>query len=432
MRRVSAGTEITEITEIELSASEARGVALAAQGLGRPRPNGRVDARHLRRAIDDVGLLQLDSVNALCRSHYLPLFSRLGPYTRAALDRLAAHADSAAGPATRTGRDRGLFEYWGHEASLLPVDLQPLLRWRMARAEKLTEKPARLLAAEKPELVESVLRTVRERGPIRAADVATPVRRPRNPWYNWSEGKIALDYLFFAGSICAAHRVRFERHYDLPERVLPEGVLDFPTPAEDEAQRQLLLIAAARLGVATEPDLGDYFRLPRAESKARVAELVEAGALASARVEGWSAPAYVTAARLPTPAHDARALLTPFDPLVWSRPRTERLFGFRYRMEMYTPVAKRVHGYYVLPFLLGDRLVARVDLKSDRRAGALQVLGAFAEPGAGPGAVAPELADELRLLAGWLELEHVSVAGKGDLAGELAKALVGAAVGDGQ
>ena len=262
-----------------------------------------------------------------------------------------------------------------------------------------------------------------ERGPIRAAEVATPVRKPRNRWYNWSESKIALDYLFFAGRVCAAHRVRFERHYDLPERVLPEAVLDARTPAEDEAQRRLLLIAAARLGVATEPDLGDYFRLPRAESKVRLAELVEAGTLTPTRVEGWSAPAYVAAERLPAPAREARALLGLFDPLVWSRRRTERLFGFRYRIELYTPKAKRVHGYYVLPFLLGDRLVARVDVMGNRQAGALRVLGAFAEPGADPGAVAPELADELRLLAGWLELERVSVARKGDLAGKLAKAL---------
>jgi uncharacterized protein len=411
---------------IELSAAEARGAALAAQGMGRPRPNGRIDAGRLRRGIDDVGLLQLDSVNALCRSHYLPLFSRLGPYPQATLDRLASHADTADGPATRAGRDRSLFEYWGHEASLLPVELQPLLRWRMARAEKLTEKPARLLAAANPEVLESVLRMVRERGPIRAADVATPVRRPENPWFNWSEGKIALDYLFFAGRVCAAHRVRFERRYDLPERVLPAAVLDAPTPAQDEAQRQLLMIAAARLGVATEPDLGDYFRLPRAESKARVAELVEADALTPTRVEGWSAPAYVTAGRLPMPAREARALLSPFDPLVWSRPHTERVFGFRHRIEIYTPAAKRLHGYYVLPFLLGDSLVARIDVKSDRRAGVLRVLGAFAEPGADPGAVALELADELRLLTGWLELEHVSVARKGDLARKLAKAVAGA------
>jgi uncharacterized protein YcaQ len=408
---------------IEMSAAEARGLVVAAQGLGRRRPTGRVDARRLRREIDGVGLLQLDSVNALCRSHYLPLFSRLGPYPRAALDRLAAHADTAAAPAARAGRDRSLFEYWGHEASLLPVELHPLLRWRMARAGRLAEKPARVLAAEKPELLESVLRTVRERGPIRAADVATPVRRAENPWYNWSEGKIALDYLFFAGRVSTAHRVRFERRYDLPERVLPAAVLDAPTPADDEAQRHLLLIAAARLGVATEPDLGDYFRLPRAESRARLAELVESGALTPARVEGWSAPAYLAAGRLPTPEREARALLSPFDPLVWSRPRTERIFGFRYRMEIYTPVAKRVHGYYVLPFLLGDDLVARIDVRSDRPAKVLRVLGAFAEPGVDPGVVAPELADELRLLAGWLELAHVSVANRGDLAAKLARAV---------
>jgi uncharacterized protein len=413
---------VSDGAEIELSAAEARGVAIAAQGLGRPRPNGPIDARRLRRGIDDVGLLQLDSVNVLCRSHYMPLFSRLGPYSRTILDGLASHAD-AAGPATRTGRDRSLFEYWGHEASLLPVELQPLLRWRMARAEKLTEKPARLLAAEKPELLKSVLRMVRERGPVRAADLSTSVRKPKNPWYNWSETKIALDYLFFAGLVCADHRVRFERRYDLPERVLPQAVLDVPTPPEDEAQRQLLLIAAERLGVAAEPDLGDYFRLPRKESKARVAELVEAGVLSPTRVEGWSAPGYVMAGRLPTPVREARALLSPFDPLVWSRPRTERIFNFRHRIELYTPAAKRLHGYYVLPFLLGDGLVARIDAKSDRGAGVLRVLGAFAEPGAELSAVASELAAELRLLARWLDLEHVSVAGKGDLAEKLAKAV---------
>jgi uncharacterized protein len=268
-----------------------------------------------------------------------------------------------------------------------------------------------------------VLRTVRERGPIRVADVGTSVRRPENPWYNWNESKIALDYLFFAGRVCTARRVRFERHYDVPERVLPQAVLDAPTPAEDEAQRRLLLIAAACLGVATEPDLGDYFRLPRADSKARVAELAEAGALTPVRVEGWRSPAYAAAGRLPEPARETCALLTPFDPLVWSRPRTERVFGFRYRMEMYTPAAKRRHGYYVLPFLLGDGLVARVDLRSDRPAGVLRVLGAFAEPGVDSGAVASELAAELRLLAGWLGLDRVSVAPNGDLAGRLATAV---------
>jgi uncharacterized protein YcaQ len=243
--------------------------------------------------------------------------------------------------------------------------------------------------------------------------------------WNWSEEKTALEYLFFAGRLCAARRVNFERLYDLPERVLPRQVLEAPTPSQEEAQRQLILIAAKRLGVATEADLGDYFRLPRAESKARVAELAEDGGLVPVRVEGWRQPAYLSTERPGglRRAAAARALLTPFDSLIWARKRTERLFGFRYRIEIYVPAPKRVYGYYVLPFLLGDRLVARVDLKSDRQAGVLRVRGAFAEPHFDAALVAKELADELRLLSDWLELGGVSVARKGDLAAPLRKAL---------
>ena len=411
-------------TEFDLSADEARRLAVAAQGFGRPRPTGRVDARHLRRAIDDVGLLQLDSVNVFCRSHYMPVFSRLGPYPRQALDQLAWHQN----PDGKTGRagQRDLIEYWGHEASLLPVELQPLLRWRMARVDALAWKSVARVAAEQPELLEFVLDMVRERGPIRASDLAAKGRRrePGEMW-SWSEEKTALEYLFFAGRVCAARRVNFERLYDLPERVLPRQVLEAPTPSQGEAQRQLILIAAKRLGVATEADLGDYFRLPRAESKARVAELTADGDLIPARVEGWRQPAYVSTERPGglRRAAAARALLTPFDSLVWARERTERLFGFRYRIEIYVPAPKRVYGYYVLPFLLGDRLVARVDLKSDRQAGVLRVRGAFAEPHVDTALVAEELADELRLLAGWLELSGVSVARKGDLATALRGAL---------
>ncbi|HEX8050571.1 MAG TPA: crosslink repair DNA glycosylase YcaQ family protein, partial [Solirubrobacterales bacterium] len=394
------------------------------QGFGRPRPTGRVDARHLRRAIDDVGLLQLDSVNVFLRSHYMPLFSRLGPYPRQALDQLAWHEDGQ-GKARRTRR-RDLFEYWGHEASLLPVELQPLLRWRMARADSLAWKGVRRLAAEQPQLLEFVLDEVRERGPIRASDLAAEGRRrTAGEMWSWSEEKTALEYLFFSGQLCAARRVNFERLYDLPERVLPPPVLEAPTPSQEEAQRQLLLVAAKRLGVATEPDLGDYFRLPRAESKARVAELAEEGGLVPVRVEGWPQPAYLATERPAglRRAASARALLTPFDSLVWARERTERLFGFRYRIEIYVPASKRVYGYYVLPFLLGDRLVARVDLKSDRQAGVLRVQSAFAEPGADRPQVAAELAEELRLLSEWLGLGGVSVARKGDLASALRKAL---------
>ncbi|HZO05614.1 MAG TPA: crosslink repair DNA glycosylase YcaQ family protein [Solirubrobacterales bacterium] len=408
----------------DLSAQQARRLALAAQGFGRPRPNGRVDARHLRRAIDDVGLLQLDSVNVFCRSHYMPVFSRLGPYPREALDRLAWH-ENPGGKARRAGQ-RDLIEYWGHEASLLPVELQPLLRWRMARADKLAWKNVARVAAEQPELVEFVRGMVRERGPIRASELAAK-GRPREPgeMWSWSEEKTALEYLFFAGQVCAARRVNFERLYDLPERVLPPAVLDAPTPTQEEAQRRLILIAAKRLGVATEADLGDYFRLPRTESKARVAELAEGGALTSVSVEGWRQPAYLAAER-PTGlrrAAAARALLTPFDSLVWARERTERIFGFRYRIEIYVPAPKRVYGYYVLPFLLGDRLVARVDLKSDRQAGVLRVQSAFAEEHADTALVANELADELRQLSEWLGLGGVSVARKGDLAAPLCRAL---------
>jgi uncharacterized protein YcaQ len=284
----------------------------------------------------------------------------------------------------------------------------------------------RQIAAEKPQLLEFVLEMVRERGPIRASELAAKDRRrePGEMW-SWSEEKTALEYLFFSGQVCAARRVNFERLYDLPERVLPRHVLEAPTPSQEEAQRQLVLIAAKRLGVATEADLGDYFRLPRAESKARVAELAEDGGLVPVRVEGWQRPAYLSTER---PAGlrrvaTARALLTPFDSLVWARDRTERIFNFRYRIEIYTPAPKRVYGYYVLPFLLGDRLVARVDLKSDRQAGVLRVRSAFAEPAVDTALVAEELAAELRLLSEWLELGGVSVGRKGDLAAALRGAL---------
>jgi uncharacterized protein len=410
--------------EFDLSAEQARRLAVAAQGFGRPRPSGRVDARHLRRVIDDVGLLQLDSVNVFCRSHYMPVFSRLGPYPREALDRLSWH-ENPGGRARRMGQ-RDLVEYWGHEASLLPLELHPLLRWRMARADELAWKGVARIAKEQPKLLDFVLDVVRERGPIRASELAAEGRRrqPGEMW-NWSEEKTALEYLFFAGRVCAARRVNFERLYDLPERVLPPQVREAPTPSQDEAQRQLLLIAAKRLGVATEADLGDYFRLPRAESKARVAELTEDGGLVAARVEGWRQPAYLSTERPPglRRAARARTLLTPFDSLVWARDRAERLFGFRYRIEIYVPASKRVYGYYVLPFLLGDRLVARVDLKSDRQAGVLRVRGAFAEPHANIALVAAELAEELRLLSEWLGLGGVSVARKGDLAAPLRRCL---------
>jgi uncharacterized protein len=408
--------------EIELSAAQARRAALAAQGLTTARPKGRVDVRHLRRALDHVGILQLDSVNVFSRSHYMPLFSRLGPYPKETLDGLTVYQDGIDGRAKADRRE--LFEYWGHEASLIPVDLQPLLRWRMARVDDLAWGGIARVGREEPALVKRVLKMVREQGPIRAGEIGGPKRerRPGEMW-NWNIGKQAIEYLFFTGQVMAERRVNFERLYDLAERVLPAPILEMPTPPAEEAQRELLLFAARRLGVATEPDLGDYFRLPRKESKARLAELVEAGALATVAVKGWDAPAYASPDLHVPRRIRARALLTPFDSMVWARERTERLFGFRYRIEIYVPAAKRVHGYYVLPFLLGDRLVARVDLKSDRQAGVLRVVGAFAEPGVEEGRVAAGLADELRLVSRWLGLGGVEIGRKGDLAPALRKAV---------
>jgi len=405
-------------TAQRLTGAQARRIALAAQGFADPRPAGRVDARHLRRVLARIAILQIDSVNVFCRTHYMPLFSRLGPYPREALDKLTAHT---AGPVRRE-----LFEYWAHEASLVPVELQPLLRWRMQRANADAWGGMRRIARDNPNLLDEVMALVGERGPIRAGETgaARPARRPGEMW-NWHDGKVALEYLFWAGQVTAARRINFERLYDLPERVLPRAILAMSTPTVEAAQRELVRIAARAYGVATEPDLGDYFRLPRADSKARVAELVEAGELLPIVVDGWRAPAYLwPTARRPRRI-TARALLSPFDSLIWFRERTERLFSFRYRIEIYTPAPKRVYGYYVLPFLLGESLAARVDVKSDRQAGVLRVQGAYLEDGADPYYVAGELAEELAVTAQWLGLSGVEVMLRGDLAPDLAKAVAG-------
>jgi hypothetical protein len=361
--------------------------------------------------IAGLGALQLDSVNVLVRSHYLPLFSRLGPYAMDDLDRLAWG-----------GRRRGLFEYWGHEASLLPLALHPLFRWRMARARAgETWGGLSRLARERPEFVDAVLREVSDRGPIGASDLSEG-GRATGPWWGWSDGKTALEWLFWAGLVTAAGRRGFERLYDVPERVLPAWVLDLPTPAEADAHRELLDIAARASGVATEADLGRYFRLPPAAAKARLAELVETGTLSPVRVEGWQPRAYLHRDAAHRRRLSARALVSPFDSLVWSRPRTERLFGFHYRLAFYTPKHRRTGGYYVMPFLLGDRLVARVDLKADRKARALVVHGGHTEAGQSVTDTAGPLAEELRLIAAWLGLDRV-VAGEGALAAAVAAEL---------
>jgi len=411
------------ITGERIPLARARRIALAAQGFAAPRPSTTITTRHLRGVIDRLSIIQLDSVNVFARTHYMPFFSRLGPYDRALLDELAVHAPAVGRVASRgrrTPRSRELFEYWAHEASLIKTDLHPYLRWRMA--EEHNWGGINAIARDKPHLLEDVRALVAARGPVRAnaIDIERPVRRPGEMW-NWHDGKVMLEYLFWKGEITAARRVNFERHYDLTSRVLPSDVLATPTPTDGEAYRELVRLAARAYGVATEPDLGDYFRLPRAASKRAVAELVEAGELSPVAVDGWRQPAYLwSSARVPRRV-SARALLSPFDPLVWFRERTERLFGFRYRIEIYVPAARRQHGYYVLPFLLGEHLVARVDLKSDRAAGALRVQAAHLEAGQDPDHVAAELAEELAATAEWLDLSGVEVVPRGDLSGPLAR-----------
>ena len=401
-----------------LPAGLARRIALAAQGFADPRPASAVGTRQLRRTADRLAVVQIDSVNVLSRSHYLPFFSRLGPYDRPVLDALS-------------GRRHDLFEYWAHEASFLPVRLQPQLRWRMAAAEQHAWGNMVRLQRERPGYVAEVLDRVREGGPLKASELLEP--RPDRPgtMWNWHAGKVALEWLFFTGVLTARLRTAgFERVYDLTERVLPPEVVQAPTPDRADAVRELVRAASQALGVATETDLRDYFRLPPADARTAIAELTEAGELQPVEVSGWGRPAWLhPAARRPRWIR-ARALLSPFDSLVWERPRVERVFGFRYRLEIYTPAEKRVHGYYVLPFLLGDQLVGRVDLKADRQAGVLRVQAAYAEPGADAGEVAHALAAELRLMADWMALDQVAVGDRGDLAPDLAVAVAaGAATG---
>ena len=386
----------------------ARRIALAAQGFNDAPPAAGVDRRHLRRVVSRTLLLQVDSVNVFERAHYLPAFSRLGSYPKAVLDDMAF-------------RHRELFEYWGHEASLLPVALHPLLRWRMARAEALEEGwggPLRVMR-ERPEFVASVLQRVRDEGPVSAGELREGSRRGGS-WWSWDEAKIALEYLFWSGQVSTASRRSFERLYDVTERVIPSAVLDLPTPTRAEAQRELVRLSAQAHGVATEKDLRDYFRLRVDEAALAIRSLVEEGALLPVEVKEWRQPAYLSAGAVAPRKVRRSALLSPFDPLVWERARTSRLFGFDYRIEIYVPAPKRVFGYYVLPFLHDEAICARVDLKADRKAGVLRVLASWLEPGHDPGEVATALAGELRRAADWHGLGEVCVEPRGNLATVLA------------
>ncbi|MER9596925.1 MULTISPECIES: winged helix-turn-helix domain-containing protein [unclassified Mesorhizobium] len=391
----------------KISLAMARRIALAAQGFNDPRPTGTPDRRHLARVLARTGLLQIDSVSAVVRAHYMPLYSRLGRYKLALLDDAAVT------------RKRLVFEYWAHEASFLPVETYPLMRWRMQRAERGDEMYLGLAkwGRERVAYIEDIYRAVVDRGPVAAS--ALEGQKGSGGWWGWSDAKHAFEWLFWAGRITTASRRGFERLYDLPERVLPPAILALPVPSAEDAHRELLRISARAHGVATAGDLRDYFRLSPADIKGRIEELVEAGELLPVRVEGWDKTAYLHKdARFPRKI-EARALLAPFDPVVFERSRTERLFDFRYRIEIYTPAEKRQYGYYVLPFLLGDRIVARVDLKADRPAGVLRVHAAYAEPGA-PAETAAQLFEELKLMQGWLGLERIEVTAAGDLGQPLA------------
>ena len=402
------GPARTRTTET-LSAAGARRVALAAQGFGRARPDGAVTRRHVRRLFGDVGLVQIDSVNVVVRSQELPLWARLGAHSREVLAAMAA--------------DDELFEYWGHEASLIPVAHQPLFRWKMARAYNGAAWSGLVeIHRQHPGYVQAVLVEVRDRGPVRASELLDPGTKS-GPWWGWAKGKRALEFLFWTGQVTARRLPSFERVYDLTERIIPPAVMAQPTPTEADARRQLLRQAAASMGVATVADLCDYYRLKVPATRPFVDDLVEAGDLVPVRVEGWKDQAYLAPAAARPRRITAATLLSPFDSLVWFRPRTERLFDFHYRLELYTPAPKRIYGYYVLPFLLGDALVARIDVKADRQAGTLLVPGAFAEPGPPPEAIVDELADELRSFAEWLGLDRVQVGRRGDLAAPLRRAL---------
>ena len=381
------------MTVVRLTPREARRVALAAQGFHAARP-GAAGHRHLAATIDRLGLHQIDSVNVLVRAHYLPAFSRLGAYDTALLDRRAW------GPK----RDRRLFEYWAHECSLLPLSLHPLLRWRMARADRgqAGYTGMRAFATERRAEAMALLARLRDEGPMAASDVQTG----RAGWWEWSEPKRMLEWLFYAGHVTTATRRRsFERVYDLTERVIPPDIFSLPDVPEAEAQARLIDLSARALGLATAAELRDYFRLDPSDAAVAIARLVDEGTLLPAEVPGWP-PAYLHRDAKSPRRISAKALLAPFDPLVWERARTERLFGFRYRIEIYTPAAKRQHGYYVLPFLLGEELVGRVDLKADRAGSRLMVHAVHWEPGT-PAGAGEALGAELRALADWLGLADV-------------------------
>jgi uncharacterized protein YcaQ len=395
-----------------LPLERARRIAIGAQGLAASLPTGRVDLRHLRRVFRHIGALQIDSVNAIERAHHLTLFSRLGIHDRDLLWRALAQ--------------REIFEYWGHVASFLPVEVWPLLRHRMEAFEPWRQ--IRLLQEERPGYIEDLLAEVRERGPLAPADLSDPGDREQPYWSTtWTHGKLVLEWLFATGRVTTALRRNFTRHYDVVERVIPAEHLNAPAPDREEAQRRLLMAAARSLGVATAPDLADYYRISPREARPLIEELAAGGEMERIEVAGWKDPAFLHP-EATTPRKVERAvLLCPFDSLIWHRDRLERLFDIHYRVEIYVPEKDRRWGYYVFPLLLGDRIVARVDLKADRPGGRLLVPAAYLEEGVAAREVLPALIEQLQEMAAWLELDTIAVGDRGDLAAALRSALPGGA-----
>ena len=394
-----------------ISLKSARRLALTAQGFSgaQPAPGSMTRWQVLSKVIDRLNLLQIDSVNVLSRSHYLPLFSRLGSYDKAILDK---H--------TLAAKNRRCFEYWAHEASILPYRYQPLLRWRMndARNGKGIYKGLVEFAREKPQVIAEALSRVRAEGPLRPRDFGQPAVRS-GEWWGWNDHKTALEYLFWTGDVTTSSRDGFERMYDVPERVLPDDTHAAPEPVRADAIRELARHSARALGIATETDIRDYFRLPLADARQAVADLVESGELHTVEVHGWTNHGYIWHQAKSARSFDRATLLSPFDPLVWNRDRAERLYGFRYRIEIYTPAPKRQFGYYVLPVLIGEQLAGRLCMKADRQAGILRVNAAWHEAGQDPGAAAHAIAPAVQDMCRWLELDRVGIADRGNMATDL-------------
>jgi uncharacterized protein len=395
----------------DLTKIEARRIALHAQGFRNQNRETKKNWSAIAASIKDLRLLQIDSVNVLVRSHYLPLFSRLGNYDRSVLDKRTLEATN-----------RHVFECWSHEASLVPMDMHPLMRWRMNRARAGSQMYSSMIRFAKDEkaFLKKTLDHIRKTGPMGASAIPGS-GKGEGGWWGWSKGKMTMETLFAQGLVTTTRRDKFERIYDVPERVIPSEILNAVTPSEQETFRTLIGLSAQALGIATEFDLRDYFRLPIAETKAAISECVENGDLIPVKVDGWTKPTYIhKSTKLPRKA-GGTALLSPFDPLCWERDRTERLFNFHYRIEIYTPQPKRKFGYYVLPFLNGEDISGRVCLKADREIGTLRANSIHHEEMVDPTETAKAMASELVKMAEWLGLPNVEVKKSGNLSAALLK-----------